>query len=62
MTADDSPPMLLHLGYPKASSTWLQERFFRFPEMGYWRAIRRARKASIGTANLETSSIGTPDE
>lgn len=36
MTADDSPPMLLHLGYPKASSTWLQERFFRFPEMGYW--------------------------
>ena len=28
--------MLVHLGYPKASSTWLQDRLFRYPEMGFW--------------------------
>lgn len=36
MTGQDGPPTLLHLGYPKASSTWLQDRLFKFPEMGFW--------------------------
>jgi hypothetical protein len=28
--------MLMHLGYPKAASTFLQRSFFRYTENGYW--------------------------
>jgi len=29
-------PVLLHLGYPKAASTWLQDVVFPSAELGYW--------------------------
>lgn len=29
-------PILIHIGYSKASSTWLQHRLFMYPERGYW--------------------------
>ncbi len=31
-----SEPILVHVGYSKAASTWLQERLFRAPRHGFW--------------------------
>jgi len=32
----ESEPILVHVGYSKAASTWLQERLFRTPRHGFW--------------------------